>query len=81
LNVSYDLGFAKPVVQYYKGTKNITSITGFSQATMAGAANSNGIMTVAMGESTYKALTYGVTVLTLQQPSSQLVVKARSTVL
>jgi predicted porin len=62
LNVSYDLGFAKPVVQYYKGTKNITSITGFSQATMAGAANSNGIMTVAMGESTYKALTYGVTV-------------------
>jgi predicted porin len=62
LNASYDFNVIKPVVQYSKGTKNISSITSYPGVTAAGAANSNGIMTVAIGESTYKALTYGATV-------------------
>jgi predicted porin len=62
LNVSYDLGFAKPVVQYYKGTKNISSITSYAGTQINGADNANGLMTLAAGEYTYKALTYGATV-------------------
>jgi len=62
LNASYDLGMIKPVVQYSKGTKNISAITTYAGAAGTGAANANGTMTAATGEYTYKALAYGATV-------------------
>jgi predicted porin len=62
LNASYDFGMIKPVVQYMNGTKTIDSITDFAGTAVAGAANSNGVMTVATGEYKYKAYTYGATV-------------------
>jgi len=61
LNASYDFGMVKPVVQYYNGTKTINSITDTTGGAVAGAANSNGIMTAATGEYKYDALTYGLT--------------------
>jgi len=63
LNASYDFGAIKPVVQYSKGTKNISAITTFAGTAAATfTANSNGTMTAGTGEYTYKALSYGATV-------------------
>ena len=57
LNASYDFGMIKPVVQYYKGTKDLTAQSG---NTTANGLN-NGTMAAAVGKYDYKATSYGFT--------------------
>ena len=55
LNASYDFGMIKPVVQYVKGEKDLTSVTG------ATGTETNGTIGKTVGKYDYKATTYGFT--------------------